>query len=106
MRSILILLLLLGSLIGTAEGTETQPPSAKEARATVWRWGTAEAPKSATVSTWRQSIRNVDYALFQIRADLDLYLFVLTPSQLRAFIDALHVEPRVIVHASREQIGV
>jgi hypothetical protein len=88
MRSIQLILLNV-ALLSAAAMAQTPPASANEVGATAETWGKSAKPKSSTVSTWRQSIQNRDYAAFQVRADLDVYQFVLTKDQLARFIDGL-----------------
>jgi hypothetical protein len=88
MRSIQ-LLTVYAAFLGAAVMAQTPPPSAKEVEATAETWGQGTKSKSSTVSTWRQTIQNEDYAAFQVRADLDLYQFVLTKDQLTRFIDGM-----------------
>ena len=88
MRSIRLLILNL-VLLGAAASAQTPPSSAKEVEAIAELWGKGSKPKSSTISTWRQLIQGDNYAAFQIRADLDLYQFVLSRDQLTKSIDAL-----------------
>ena len=62
--------------------------SAKEFNGLVETWNNA-APSNATLSVWVQRIRETDYVLFQVRANLDTYRFTLSHDQLVGVIDAL-----------------
>lgn len=82
-------LLLIFALLPAPAIAQTPSPSAKEVSGIVEIWGNKVQPRSASLSVWQQQIRDDEYAAFQLRADLDLYQFVLSRDQLPQFIDAL-----------------
>ena len=62
----------------------------EEISGVVESWGVQAQPTSATLSVWKQEISNSEYALFQIRANLDTYRFALSRDQLEMMIDAIN----------------
>jgi hypothetical protein len=102
MRSIQLLLLHL-ALLGATAVAQTPPSSAKEVDAVAEVWGRNTKPKSSTIAAWRQPVQGEDYAAFQVRADLDLYQFVLTRNQLTRYLDALKNYQAVFRQAKPDQ---
>ena len=104
MRPLLLPSLILASaLLQEPASAQAPPTDANEVAAAVGLWGKGERTRSSTISTWIQTIQGEDYAAFQIRADLDIYQFVLNREQLLRFIDALKNYQAAYRQASRDQ---
>ncbi|NCP03428.1 MAG: hypothetical protein CO150_07755 [Nitrospirae bacterium CG_4_9_14_3_um_filter_53_35] len=97
------LAMVIAGCASTLESPEYLRSSPKEVSGIVENWGKEAQPVSSTLSVWKQRIRESDYALIQLRVNLDTYRFALSREQLEMVIDAINNYQSIVRQSSSER---
>lgn len=105
MRVFLFWIILALTLSGCASGPASPQhvnASPSEVTGVAKSWGDAGARSSSTLSTWKEEIQGSNYALVQLRVDLDTYRFALAREQVELVIDAINNYQNIAKQTSSE----